>query len=270
MCSAVTSHEEGNAAAASKSSSLDLATCTSSALAKYLIEERFGSSQEPSKAALAFLQAATQTLQKADTAAASPNNNNVELGDALLATPLETSLMTPRAGKCQIMLHPNGLCATSVKDPNLQLILPQDSVSHVVLFAKPEDCKTIQNNTKGGKIKHPNAHLVLLRVDPPINFQNKQISQVCFALSHNKTDGPTGPNHECGWIEATAAWKNLLQQSFRKAVVAQVHPESSSPFLSHQIPDQSTTTGGMPFVKCYHGVQDGVLYPLQEGLLFYK
>jgi hypothetical protein len=54
-------------------------------------------------------------------------------------------------------------------------------------------------------------------------------------------------------------------------VVAQVQPGSkSSPFQSHETPDQSTTTGGMPFVNCYHGVQDGILYPLEEGLLFYK
>jgi len=32
----------------------------------------------------------------------------------------------------------------------------------------------------------------------------------------------------------------------------------------------SHTTGGMPFVKCYQGVNDGALYPLKEGLLFFK
>jgi len=41
-------------------------------------------------------------------------------------------------------------------------------------------------------------------------------------------------------------------------------------FKSYQAPNISTTTSGMPFVSCYLGVNDGVLYPLQEGLLFFK
>mmetsp|Transcript_8471 Transcript_8471/g.16382 ORF Transcript_8471/g.16382 Transcript_8471/m.16382 type:complete len:544 (-) Transcript_8471:202-1833(-) len=41
-------------------------------------------------------------------------------------------------------------------------------------------------------------------------------------------------------------------------------------FESYQPPNTSTTTAGMPFVGCYLGVNDGVLYPLREGLLFYK
>jgi len=41
-------------------------------------------------------------------------------------------------------------------------------------------------------------------------------------------------------------------------------------FASYQEEGTSTTTGGMPFVKCYLGVQDGALFPLKEGLLFFK
>jgi hypothetical protein len=282
MCSVPTPDEA--ASAASKSKCLDLATCTSSALANYLIQHRFHS--DPPQA-LSFLQAATkavtQHVKDQEAASESSQQRTIEdLGAALLSTPLETSLITPRAGKFQIQLHERGLVATKLNTNNaspnnIQLVLPQGSVSHILLFPKPEDCKTIVANNK--KSKPPNAHLVLLRVEPPLQFQNKSVNQVCFALSWNKAEGPTGPAGETsGWKQATAAWRTLLSQSFggggggdkNNAVVAQVHPQPPSPFLSYQSSDQSTTTGGMPFVKCYHGVQDGVLYPLQEGLLFYK
>ena len=41
-------------------------------------------------------------------------------------------------------------------------------------------------------------------------------------------------------------------------------------FISDKEQSTSTTTSGMPFVKCHKGVQDGALYPMEEGLLFFK
>lgn len=84
------------------------------------------------------------------------------------------------------------------------------------------------------------------------------------------------------WSQVTHAWRQVLVHCLRhkdgngttmttaKMIVAQVHPQKVHPFRSFDNPGQSTTTGGMPFVKCYHGVQDGILYPMEEGLLFYK
>eukprot|EP00977_Amphora_coffeiformis_P020717 scaffold8447_cov186-Amphora_coffeaeformis.AAC.6 len=51
------------------------------------------------------------------------------------------------------------------------------------------------------------------------------------------------------------------------------HPEAApqSAFKSYQADRVSTTCGGMPFVTCYHGTKDGVLFPLADGgLLFHK
>jgi hypothetical protein len=284
---------------------IHLETCTPAALANYLIAHRFGgrggdgTTNDVSHQVVPFLQAAVKAAQSVTSTSTSiPSANddssptitttqskkeNIDLGSRLLSQPLETSLLTPRAGKFHIQLHEKGLLATQLKNPNIQLSLPQGSVSHMVFFAKPEDCKLVkENNLK----KPPNAPLVLLRLDPPVLFQNKSIDQVCFATSWTKGVGPTGPavllntttttsedssSSTDGWKAAMDEWRQVLTQSLGNTmVVAQVHPGKSLPFQSYETPDQSTTTGGMPFVRCYHGVQDGVLYPLKEGLLFYK
>lgn len=41
-------------------------------------------------------------------------------------------------------------------------------------------------------------------------------------------------------------------------------------FVSNTDEQISTTTSSLPYVTCYLGVQDGVLYPMEDGLLFYK
>jgi hypothetical protein len=303
----------------STSAALDAQTCTPAALAAYLIQQRFAGDAGQ---AAQFLQAAVQAaaaagssegiVTPAPTSGPVDANENetvdaeLDLGAALLAEPLVTSLLTPRAGKFSIQLYERGLVATHLKSPQLYtLVIPHDSVSHVVLFAKPEDCKTIQDNEKNNnknnnkkQPKNPNAHLVLLKLKKPNNilFQKKLLDQVCFALSWTKATGPTGPKltiqsgstsstssageqeqvnvgvdgESPGWSEATSAWRTVLQQALAPSTVAQVHPNQASPFQSFSTPNTSSTTSGMPFVKCYHGVQDGVLYPLTEGLLFYK
>lgn len=284
----------------SSSSSLDIQQCSASALASHLLQERFAGKTEQT---VAFLQQAIESIQQSAepiTAASSANSDKapaVELGNPLLATPLETSLLNPRGGKCSIQLHDNGyLVATPLKTPSTQLIIPATAVSHMILFAKPEEYKILRDTTTSTKKKQlPNAHLVLLKLHESsgVTFQNKPVSQVCFALSWVKGTGPTSPqlvgqeldssDNTAGWQEATMAWKGILETCLggshnQNLVVTHVQATTNTtntnttdiPFVSASSPDQSTTTGGMPFVKCYHGVQDGVLFPLREGLLFYK
>jgi hypothetical protein len=89
---------------------------------------------------------------------------------------------------------------------------------------------------------------------------------------------------DCTGLDRTDQYTRLLCKSLYLDVATQIirvanpaAPTSSSmstfwryQFVSHQEQGTSTTTAGMPFVKCYAGVNDGVLYPLQEGLLFFK
>jgi hypothetical protein len=249
-----------------------------------------------------------------------------QLGKQLLTQPLETSVLYPRAGKCSIQLYENGyLIATplnnnkkqtgSSSDDVVPLVIPPKAVSHMILFAKPEDYKTMANNAATASSKKaslPGAPLVLLKLrtapaksnkeeeeenmDHPVvvTFQDKPIKdqQVCFALSWVKGIGPTGPTGQVGWTEAIEAWRQTLEQCLGHSTLTTCHvppkamrgsggggtpPSTGSTatgaaavFSSYQLSSQSSTTGGMPFVTCYHGVQDGVLFPMREGLFFYK
>lgn len=253
---------------------LDLQGCSASALAQRLLLNRFGGNVSLS---VEFFQQAIASISSTTITPPEDVGNSdasIEFRTPLLTTPLETSLLNPRGGKCSIQLYDNGyLVATSLKTPSVQLIVPALGVSHLILFAKAEDYKL--TNAK----KLPNAHLVLLKLhkDANVSFQSKPVpDQICFSLSWVKGIGPTGPSESTtGWQEATRSWRQLLEQCLGgphnpNLISCQVQSGPSSPFLSHSTPDQSTTTGGMPFVKCYHGVQDGVLYPMEEGLLFYK
>jgi hypothetical protein len=71
--------------------------------------------------------------------------------------------------------------------------------------------------------------------------------------------------------DPTDAWGQLLHKALggKLAQVLSANKNNHA-FKSYQQPNTSTTTAGMPFVSCYLGVNDGVLYPLEEGLLFYK
>ena len=242
-----------------------------------------------------------------------------QLGKQLLTQPLETSVLYPRAGKCSIQLYENGyLIATPLNHNKKQtdsssnvvvpLVIPPKAVSHMILFAKPEDYKTMANNAASSSSKKaslPGAPLVLMKLrtgptkannkeeeenkDHPVvvTFQGKPIKdqQVCFALSWVKGIGPTGPTGQVGWTEAIEAWRQTLEQCLGHSTLTtcQVPPKAmrsrdgggggtppSAVFSSYQLSSQSSTTGGMPFVTCYHGVQDGVLFPMREGLFFYK
>ncbi len=252
----------------------NLQDCPASVLAQNLLQERFAGNVSQS---IEFFRQAIESLNC--TTVTPPeivcsSDTSLDLRNPLLTTPLETSLLNPRGGKCCIQLYENGyLVATSMKTPSVQLVIPASAISHLILFARAEDYK--MSTTK----KVPNAHLVLLKLhkDATIRFQGKPVpGQVCFSLSWMKGIGPTGPfESTCGWQEAAQSWRQVLEQCLGGShnpdlITCQIESGPSAPFLSYSIPDQSTTTGGMPFVKCYHGVQDGVLYPMREGLLFYK
>jgi Histone chaperone Rttp106-like len=66
----------------------------------------------------------------------------------------------------------------------------------------------------------------------------------------------------------------FLEEHNRKSAAGAVDIVKRMPlkmeFKSHQESNTSSTTAGMPYVACYSGVNDGVLFPTKAGLLFYK
>mmetsp|Transcript_55106 Transcript_55106/g.112519 ORF Transcript_55106/g.112519 Transcript_55106/m.112519 type:complete len:542 (-) Transcript_55106:1105-2730(-) len=232
----------------------------------------------------------------------SSENNEKQLGKSLLSEAIETSFLSPRMGKFSLRLHEKGLVATKLNDPSVRFVLLREdggpaaaendtggpcNVSHVLSFPKPEDCKAIVYNRKideESKPKKFGGNLVVLRLNSPLRIpkQKSPTLQLCFALPADKKLGrPTGPSLAEGVAsfrsntgtedtkDPTEAWGRLLHGALGGRF-AQVLRQGVGDFKSHQHPNTSTTTAGMPFVSCYLGVNDGVLYPLEEGLLFYK
>ncbi|KAL3937673.1 MAG: hypothetical protein SGBAC_007274 [Bacillariaceae sp.] len=348
-----------------------LKTCNASGLSKQLSRHRFVN--RPSEVTV-FLQEAYRHAEKValEDAMTQPNDASVDFEDStsssptgtsatnmlFLSEPLETSLLTPRMGKVKIQLSPNGgLLATRINMSNTSqqqhLHVPKGSVSHLIVFPKPEDCKLIKNKNKN-KNRNSNhllkvkGHVVLLKLKETVPFQGKEVDQLCFALPWNKTDGCTGPklvvdkqkkkkkkkqentgsassngngsdsddDDDSGnsdsdsddddgsddgapaWKMAADGWRKVLTQALQPSQPTssnsdeneddndndeEEHEENAPPqmkvtqvrvnstvFTSHIEMGTSTTTSGMPFVSCNRGVQDGVLYPLKQGLLFFK
>jgi hypothetical protein len=232
--------------------------------------------EEPDQA-IKFLQAAWTKAKSHNNAPHAPDPEDLEeMGDIWTTSPSEISLVTPRAGKFQLTVHQKGLVAVKSNNEAIQMVIPQGCVTHILLFPKPEDFKVTGNSNSK---KPPTSDLVLMRLEPPVIFQNKPVSQICIQLPWEKTQGALGPavkdkdeTTSTSEEDATNDWLQLLTKSLgSQAVVSRiVRQKGGNSFSSFQLPGTSTTTAGMPFVKCYHGVQDGVLFPLEQGLLFFK
>ncbi|KAG7348213.1 histone chaperone Rttp106-like protein [Nitzschia inconspicua] len=260
---------------------VNLTTCSARDLATALIYHR------GKQDAITILQKATKLAKEKDTETYEHSLGDDDdtacvsaagLGDPLLSQPIELSFITPRLGKYLVQFHQCGLSAVKTTDTKQQFILESSNISHVLVFPKPEDCKlmTQPHLSQEAKQKKLSGNLVLLQLRKEMLIQSKPVSQLCLALPYDKKTGPTGPNvalqqeHE-EEEDPTTLWSNILKHSLvasDKTSFAQIQPGVG--FKSFQPDNTSTTSGGMPFVKCYMGVNDGVLYPLEEGLLFYK
>ena len=255
---------------------------------------------------IAFLHAAL-AVSPGDAKIGNENScGGYELGDELLSDPIETSLLSPRLGKFSLQFYENGLKATKVTDPHTTIILctatdesssttSSPVVSHAQIFPKPEDCKKILANQKDNesKRKKTDGNLVLLRLSSPMSVPKVKnpIQQLCFALPTDKKLGqPIGPRlvklssdtdsadtgNKNSSKQPAEEWGEVIQKALgqrtsdqeQTLVISIVKPGVD--FKSHKPCNSSSTTAGMPFVNCYLGVNDGVLYPLKEGLLFYK
>lgn len=263
---------------------LSLESCSASDLSTHLLEHRFA---EDPTAGVEFLQSAWKAaIQKVNAGEGDSAIANFE--NTLLSDPLEISILNPRMGKVNLKLG-EGFFAEKIQSNSMsqqpqQIFLQKGQVSNLIVFPKPEDCKLIISNSKSEKQRMPKAHMVLLKLKEPIKFGKKEIDQVCFQLPWDKKEGSLGPKVERnstyeGWSDATDAWRRILVKALKAdndeegestMIVSQVRPTHARPFLSYSDNSSSTTTGGMPFVKCNHGIEDGVLYPMEQGLLFFK
>jgi len=214
---------------------------------------------------------------------------------------VEVSATTPR-GKFDLTLHEStGIVLRNKKEE--VVAVPSSSVATVIVFPKAEDCRrATSNGRKKGPPKRPgNLVLLVLKKEEAdgVQFRGKSLKQICFQLPQSilpqssPSDGEESDDGGGMMVlepvrerDIELEWVDLLGKTFG------VQPEkvvlvSNSAYLtddgreerayagrynfkSDETEGTSTTTAGMPYVKCYEGVNDGVLFPLEEGLLFFK
>jgi hypothetical protein len=122
--------------------------------------------------------------------------------------------------------------------------------------------------------------MVLMTLEPPITFNNKQVNQITLQLPWEKTEGALKPKLSANASkeeqdpteDVTDMWCQLLIQSLgdQIEITRVTRNKMGNDFTSFEPSGSSSTTAAMPFVRCYAGVQDGALYPLESGLLFFK
>ena len=143
-----------------------------------------------------------------------------------------------------------------------------DNVANIVVFPKPEDCK------KALEKKSSDIVLLHLKESLTVRNQKKPVAQVSFVLPATLPAWKNAPTDSLP-SDPTVAWNHVWQRVFGNdtSLVRVHHPAAASPsaFTSYQADRVSTTSGGLPFITCYHGTKDGVLFPLTDGsLLFHK
>ena len=212
------------------------------------------------------------------------------LGESLHSKPFELSLTNPR-GKFNVTFHHDGIQAVTVKNPQT-LSIPAGAVRDMIVFPKPQDCQKVVKASNASATS-PMVLICFQENDDNkegedaaegVTFKGKPLSQICFSLptTLEGLQDAISQLEECeDATNVESTWIQLLQHSlniqdnkvYRIVNPAQknVHTKNGQwSFQSHQEANTSTTSGGMPFVKCYYGVQDGALYPMQQGLLFFK
>lgn len=209
---------------------------------------------------------------------------------------VEVSCINPR-GKFLLNLNNNQCALANPKTPQEQIHFSATNIEHIVWFRKPEDYKKLRQLSSGGGNGKGNAkdlpgHMVLICLGDGIMFRNKALKQVCFQLpsyphpsattaSADDVTEKSGNNKQLltekyWWNEFS---KTLLANTTKGGII-RVHATMDKPelnsgknnfvFRSEGESGRTTTTESMPYVGCYQGFNDGALFPLSEGLLFFK
>ena len=197
---------------------------------------------------------------------------------------IEVSCINPR-GKFQLSIYKSGIILTNPKKPE-EVIPISNNVSNVVWFRKPEDYKKMKQLAKNGggsggkKDKGIPGHMVLICLEEGTMFRNKPLKQVCFQLPTYPSQSAEGDNNSTQ-LNEKSWWNGLSSSLFTEdkatSGIIRVNAsmetgKSSNGFVFKSAGEQgsSSTTEGLPFVGCYQGFNDGALFPLKEGLLFFK
>jgi len=272
-----------------------LCSCTAQQVTKYLLHSRF---QGDGTETAAFLLEAVEAIPNIDeinktliqeqeeSAATACDLGSIVniIGSTTSSSSAVVSATAPRS-KLTLEMYEKG-CVFTNKNKD-QISISCDIVKHVLMFPKREDCLNFPKRSKSltGEVNIPGS-MVLIVLKDEVLYKGKSLLQICFQLPSHQSDpimvsNPQDLSHSelrdliVDGIED--GWKDTLQSSLDIKVTRIYNPkfqkisDSSTSFQSYQGDgNTSITQAGMPFIKCYSGINDGVLHLLEEGLLFFK
>ncbi len=222
--------------------------------------------------------AAAGTTKQEELSTASNNNVTLDvLGEPMASFSAQVSCINPR-GRFLLSLHNNGLLLTNPKKEEEQITVTQDAVQNMIWFRKPEDYKSLKQLKEGKPIP---GHMVLLCLEDGITFRNKALKQICFQLPSYpapSAESTEDDHNEEDWYNGFSSL--LSKTSSITRVLAKMDKQSTNTakrgggymFQAGEgaSGNTSSTTEGLPFVGCNKGFNNGALFPLREGLLFFK
>jgi hypothetical protein len=160
--------------------------------------------------------------------------------DVILKIP-DAQFIEPR-GKFEASLNEAGLYLTGNSGA---CVVNWHQISHIVLLPNPTPSK-----------KEGEKYLFLI-LSTPVTFKTKKQTILCWSLPNG---GPTlqaqyGPVHFTG--KASEVVSGLTEALYS-------HPICRPNRARFQ------TSTGQSFLRCFKGVQEGTLFPLEQGILFFK
>lgn len=217
------------------------------------------------------------TNNNGDVTATTNKNNN--LGEPIPSfSSHEVSCINPR-GKFLLSLHNNGIMLKNPKKDEEQITITKEEMEHAVWFRKPEDYKSLKQLKEGSKKPIP-GHMILMCLEDGITFRKKALTQICFQLpsypAHAAESNDDDINEE-EWYNGLISAVQSENRSITRVLAKMDNQSSKTKSGGYMFQaglgssgNTSTTTAGMPFVGCNRGFNNGALFPLREGLLFFK
>jgi hypothetical protein len=175
------------------------------------------------------------------------------------------------------LLYRNGIVLTDPRDKDARIPISKARIKRFLLFRRPDDYRSMKQPSGGGGGKGAlPGHVVLIclgggknnPVRKMIEFKGKPMTQVCFQLPSYGGSSPTEEEWRDGLVAALLAREDGAIR-IRLAMEADCVAGADAFRLADE--DRGTmTTGGMLFASCYRGFHNGALFPLREGLLFFR
>jgi hypothetical protein len=243
---------------------IDIETCSPAEYAMFLLQ-RYARFRNDELCLTEFLMEAVASLPHAEEIRDRLLQENEDLDDdkdkqesepldnepVVLST--SVSCWQPIRGKLRLdVISQKGLLFTDEKSQSSFRI---PSAKDMVIFPKPEDLTNKRKTI---------SYMLLIVLDQPLQFKNKQISQVVLQI----------PNKDA--VDDPKAWATQLANQLHSSpttvqcIGGLGENGSEYEFTSYSDSTVSLTTAGLPFVSCFYNTHDGVLFPTSHGLLFTK